>query len=177
MLNKAEYASLQISVSSYFHNWQKFTAEMKRLSALRISSSVELIIIPLLDPKKISNQFKTLEFHPVDTSFHSSDEGFFCPALVSLSTMSSYIISWNTKIKWEIWAPWFKLNVLAFRPFIKGTGSKFNKKHWRSQRERSRGTDVAQNTAQVFAIRTTEMKIIINQMHFLKHQDNACRYT
>lgn len=31
MLNKTEYASLQVSVSdrySYFHNWQQFIAEM-----------------------------------------------------------------------------------------------------------------------------------------------------
>lgn len=41
----------------------------------------------------------------------------------------------------------FKLNVPAFRPFIKGTGCKFNQKHWRSLKERAGGTDLAQNTA------------------------------
>lgn len=35
---------------------------------------------------------------------------------------------------------------------------------------RKRNPDLAQNQAGVFSIRTTEMKMTIDQMHFVKHQ-------
>lgn len=149
MLNKAEYASLQVSVSSYFHNRQKLTAEMKGLSALRISSSITLIITPLLDPNKISNQIKTFVFHPVDTLFHSPDDGYF----LSCFSFPFYNVLLHDKLKHKNKTRnlgsivlVFKLNIPAFRLFIKGTGCKLNNKHWRSWKERSGGTDLAQNT-------------------------------
>lgn len=150
MLNKAEYASSQGSVSSYFHKRQKFTAEMKGLSALRIGSSIELIIIPLLNPNKISNQIKTFEFHPVDTSFHSPDDGYF----LSCFSFPLYNVLLHGKLKHKNKTRnlgsivlVFKLNIPAFRLFIKGTGCKLNNKHWSSRKERSGVTDLAQNTA------------------------------
>lgn len=60
----------------------------------------------------------------------------------------------------------FKWNVSALRTFIKGIGCKSNNKRWRSWEEKSRGTDLAQNSAWVFSFRTTEMKMTINQMHW-----------
>lgn len=65
----------------------------------------------------------------------------------------------------------FKLNVPALRTFIKGIGWKRNDKCWRSWKEKSRGTDLAPSPELVFSLRTTEMKMTINQMHFLKHQE------
>lgn len=114
----------------------------------------------------------------MDALFHSSDEEFVLPCF----SFPFCSVLWRDKLKHKTklrnlgsMILVFKLNVPALRTFIKGIGCKSNNKRWRSWKEKSRGADLAQNPAWVFSMRTTEMKMTINQMHFLKHQGNASR--